>query len=100
MRELFIYYRVRNADATRVRKAVVAMQDELRAGHPALHTRLLIRQGEGDGPQTWMETYSGGSGSAGIDAAVEALIEAHAKRLAPFIDGARHIEAFDADSGI
>lgn len=99
MRELFVYYRVRDADAARARKAVVAMQDELRATRRGLQARLLVRQGEADGPQTWMETYSAGSGSAGIDVACEALIEAHAIRLAPLIDGSRHVEAFDADTG-
>jgi hypothetical protein len=60
-----------------------------------LRARLLVRRQHSG--QTWMETYAGSAGSPGIDAAFEALIEARAKDLAPFIDGARHVEAFDAD---
>ncbi len=99
MRELFIYYRVRDTDATPAREAVGAMQYELRTARPGLLARLLIRQDEAKGSQTWMETYSAGPGSAGIDIACEALIESHAKALVPFIEGARHVEAFDADAG-
>jgi hypothetical protein len=94
MRELFIYYRVRNADAGAACNAVMAMHDALRSSHAGLRARLLIRRE--DDVQTWMETYSSAAGSPGIDAALEALIEAHAKGLAPFIDGARHVEAFNA----
>ncbi len=96
MRELFIYYRVRDADVAGARGAVEAMQKALRSFRPELRARLLIR-GE-DGHQTWMETYSTSAESLGIDAAFEALIEAHAKDLAPFIDGTRHVEAFDTDA--
>ena len=96
MRELFIYYRVRDADARAARKAVMAMDDALRSSHAGLHARLLIRHE--DKVQTWMETYSTAAGSPGIDVDLEALIEAQVKYLAPFIDGARHVEAFDADA--
>lgn len=96
MRELFIYYRVRNADARAARNAVVAMHDALRSSRPGLRARLLIRRE--DGTQTWMETYSTSAESTGIDTAFEATIEGHAKDLAPFIDGTRHVEAFDADT--
>ena len=51
----------------------------------------------GAGAQTWMETYSLGTGSQGVDAAFEALIETRAASLAGFIDGSRHVEAFSAD---
>ena len=96
MRELFIYYRVRDADAGAARNAVMAMHDALRLFHAGLRARLLIRRE--DKVQTWMETYSTAAGSPGIDAGFEALIEAHARDLAPFIDGARQVEAFDADA--
>lgn len=97
MRELFVYYRVREADAAAAREAVGAMQNELRSAHPELRARLLTRQGAGAGAQTWMETYSLGTGSQGVDAAFEALIETRAASLAGFIDGSRHVEAFSAD---
>ena len=96
MRELFIYYRVRGADATAARGAVEAMQNALRSTRPGLRARLLIRLE--DSAQTWMETYSTSAESPGIDAAFEALIEVRARDLAPFIDGTRHVEAFDADA--
>lgn len=96
MRELFIYYRVRGDDARAARSAVEAMQKALHSSRPGLRARLLIRR-EGD-RQTWMETYSTSVGSPGIDAAFEALIEREAKVLARFIDGTRHVEAFDADT--
>jgi hypothetical protein len=96
MRELFIYYRVREADAGAARNAVMAMHDTLRSSHSGLRARLLIRRG--DDVQTWMETYATAAGSPGIDAALEALIEARARDLVPFIDGTRHVEAFDADA--
>ena len=101
MRELFVYYRVREADAAAAREAVSAMQNELRSAHPGLRARLLTRQGAGAGAgagaQTWMETYSLGTGSEGVDAAFEALIETRAASLACLIDGSRHVEAFSAD---
>ena len=96
MRELFVYYRIRDADAAAARGAVAAMQDTLRSSRPGLHARLLIRRE--DRGQTWMETYSTSAASSGIDAAFEALIEVHARDLASFIDGTRHVEAFDADA--
>lgn len=99
MRELFIYYRVRDADAAAAREAVAAMQDELRASRPGLQARLLVRHGSAGDAQTWMETYARAAGSQEIDAAFEALVEARTKRLDRFIDGARHVESFEAETG-
>lgn len=96
MRELFIYYQVRGADAAAALEAVAAMQDELRASRAGLQARLLVRCGHGDDPQTWMESYAQAGASHDIDTAFEALIEARAKPLGRFIAGARHVEAFDA----
>ena len=96
MRELFIYYQVRGADAAAARETVTAMQDELRASRAGLQARLLVRCGDGGDLQTWMETYAQAGASRNIDAALEALIEARAKRLDRFIAGARHVEAFEA----
>ena len=97
MRELFVYYRVRAADAAAAREAVSAMQKELRSAHPGLRARLLRREDGAAGAETWMEAYSVTPGSTGIDATLEARIEARATSLLPFIDGLRHVERFSAE---
>ncbi|MEO8523991.1 MAG: DUF4936 family protein [Caldimonas sp.] len=97
MRELFIYYRVREADLAAARTAVKAMQHELRISRPGLLARLLTRQGVDGGMQTWMETYSLAGEGRGFDAGFESEIEAHAARIAHLIDGIRHVEAFEPD---
>lgn len=97
MRELFIYYRVREADLVAGRAAVNAMQRELRSSRPGLLARLLTRQGIDGDTQTWMETYSLAGDARGIDAGTESEIEAHAVHLARYIDGSRHVEAFETD---
>jgi len=95
MRELFVYYRVRELDAVSARATVLGMQADL--SHPQLHARLLTRSEPDIGTQTWMETYALAAGP-GIDADLQALIEASALPLARLIDGARHVEAFDTDA--
>ena len=95
MRELFVYYRVRAIDVVAARDAVSSMQNELRSAHPGLRARLLRR--ENADSQTWMETYSLATGSTGIDADLEARIEARAASLLRFIDGPRHVESFSAE---
>jgi hypothetical protein len=99
MRELFIYYRVRDADAAAAREAVAAMHRQLRRSWPGLHARLMTRQGIDGDTQTWMETYSLADDGRGIDAGTESAIEAHAVSLAHFIDGPRHVEGFEPDVG-
>jgi hypothetical protein len=98
MRELFIYYQVREDVASQARGAVVAMQRSLGAAHPGLIARLLTRR-EADGGATWMESYAlePSNGSTGIDAQIEASIAGSATTLSPFIDGPRHVETFDSD---
>lgn len=96
-RELFVYWRVASAMAGEAHAAATALQSALRAAHPGLQARLLRR---GDGPvagaETWMETYALPSSPGGVDAALQAAIEAAAAAaLAVFIDGARHVEAFE-----
>ena len=97
MRELFVYYRVRAADAAVAREAVNTMHNELRSAHPGLQARLLRRESASAGVQTWMETYSLGIGTQGIEAELEAFIEARAAGLLRLIDGSRHVESFSAD---
>ena len=97
MRELFVYYRIREGAAKSARAAVHAMHEELRALHPGLVVRLLTRREE-SGASTWMETFADptAAGSAGIDTAVESDIAVRAMRLVPFIEGPRHVEVFDS----
>jgi hypothetical protein len=98
MRELYVYYRIRDETATAARVAVASMQRELAAMHRGLVARLLTRRRD-DGSTTWMETYAldaTGAGT-GIDARIEASITAHASALSSFIEGPRHVEAFDFD---
>ncbi len=97
MRELFVWYRVRDDRVVEARAAVRAMQDTLAARWPGLKARFLTRDDAGDG-QTWMETYArdGGASSErdGIDAGIEQAIATAAAALAPLLDGTRHVEAF------
>lgn len=65
----------------------------LRAAHPDLVTRLLKRDGDATQSKTWMKTYAL-SKAGGIDAALQADIEAAAMPLQGLIDGDRHVEVF------
>ncbi len=96
MRELFIYYRATQENASVVYAEVSRMQDELRARHPGLQARLLRRPEAADGLHTWMETYAAPSSPDGISAALQGEIEAAALPLAAWTAGQRHTEAFDA----
>jgi Domain of unknown function (DUF4936) len=98
MRELFIYYRVRVANAALALAAVQRLQAQLQSLHPQLRPRLLRRTDEVDGAQTWMETYSTDAmrDPAGITAELQAAIETLAQPLAPLLDGPRHTEVFIA----
>jgi hypothetical protein len=94
MRELFVYYRVREDATTSARRAVDAVHEALRRRYPSLVARLLTRRDDA-GVTTWMETYA--LPPAGIDAAIESTIVDMALCLSPFIDGPRHVEVFDAE---
>ena len=94
MRELFVYYRVREVDAAAARAAVLAMHEGLRVSQPGLIVRVLTRSGTGEGPQTWMETYSLPNQARGISPDLEALIESQAATWAHLVEGPRHVEAF------
>ena len=122
MRELFVYYRVRAAQAGVARRAALAFQAELGSRYPALTARLL-RRDEGEvidtsigtsvdknidknashdndrgRDATWMETYliDPRIDAAGVSAALQAEIEAAARILEPFLNGTRHTEVFIA----
>jgi hypothetical protein len=93
VRELFIYYRATQENASVLHAEVSRMQTELRERHPGLQARLLRRPEAANGRHTWMETYSSPDG---IDSALQAAIETAALALTPWIDGPRHTEEFDA----
>lgn len=93
MRELFVYYRVRPADAAAAGVEVRHLQATLRAQHPGLQARWLQRPVEPDQAQTWMETYAI---AGGIGADLQAQIDSAAAVLLPFIDGPRRTEVFVA----
>lgn len=90
--EHFVYYRVRRADDARAESAVMAMQAELAARWPGLQGRLLRRVdgGPATGDVTLMEIYAG-LPSPEAAAELESLAFA---RLAPWLVGERHVEAF------
>ena len=94
MRELFVYYRVDAANASAAGRAVAAMQERLRHAHPGLVARLLSRAGSDSAEQTWMETYALPASAGGIDAGIEAAIEAAAADWRSLVAGPRHVEAF------
>jgi hypothetical protein len=87
--DLYIYYRVANEHAPRLRQMVQCMQQSL-AGVYGIVCALKRRPGDKDGKQTWMEVY----------AAVPGDFEARLERtvgeagLSAMIDGPRHTEHF------
>ena len=87
--DLYIYYKVRDADAASLQKAVAAMQAQL-AAQFAFKSELKRRPESNEGIQTWMEIYPAAPGNfaATLADAVERA------GLAQWIVGARHVEAF------
>lgn len=89
MIDLYVYYKVREADAARLAPRVRALQAEV-AGRDAVQPQLKRRPEARDGLQTWMEVYPGvpAGFAAQLDAAVQAA------DLAALIDGPRRAEIF------
>jgi hypothetical protein len=87
MLDLYVYYKVSDADAARLAPLVRTMQASLSACTGA---RLLRRPGSPDGLQTWMEVYPAVSErfAAELDLAVARA------GLAPLLAGSRHAEVF------
>jgi hypothetical protein len=87
--DLYIYYKVKDADAASLRTAVAAMQATLAQRHGV--DGQLKRRPEGkDGVQTWMEVYP-----SAPEAFSAALDEAAAQAgLSAWIAGERHTEVF------
>ena len=87
--DLFIYYKVRDADAASLQTAVAAMQAQL-AAQFAVKSALKRRPESNDGVQTWMEVYPAAPGNfaATLADAVERA------GLSQWTVGTRHVEAF------
>lgn len=94
MRELFIYYRAPQENASALHAEVSRMQTELRARHPGLQARLLRRPEAADGLHTWMETYA--LPQEGLNDALQGEIETAARAWSHWIVGPRHVERFIA----
>ncbi|WP_373987078.1 DUF4936 family protein [Duganella sp. BuS-21] len=87
--DLYIYYKVKDADAASLRTAVTAMQTLLAQRH-GVAGQLKRRPEAKDGMQTWMEVYPSApeAFSAALD---EAALQAG---LSAWIAGERHTEVF------
>ncbi|MBA5604090.1 DUF4936 family protein [Duganella sp. FT3S] len=89
MRDLYIYYQVREADAPALLPRVSAMQAAL-AHQQGVAGQLKRRPEARDGLQTWMEVYP--STGEGFSAALAAAVEQAG--VPALIAGARHVEVF------
>lgn len=89
MTDLYVYYKVREADAARLAPLVMAMQQRLGESE-GVRSQLKRRPGAKDGLQTWMEVYPG------VDTHFAATLEraASAAGLPDLIDGPRRAEVF------
>lgn len=87
--DLYIYYKVKDADAASLQAAVVSMQAALRQHH-GIAGKLKRRPETKDGLQTWMEVYE--SAPQGFAAELEAAV--HQAGVLEWIAGLRHTEVF------
>lgn len=91
-RRLFVYWKTARAVARDGASAAAAMQARLRMLHPGLQATLLRRADEPGALVTLMEVYTRPDG---VDAALQAAIEATAARdLCAYVEGVRHVEVF------
>ena len=95
MRELFVYYRVAAPQAVAALGAVQRLQAGLGERHARLQARLLRRDAEPGGAQTWLEIYAWPGSVGGVTQSVQAEIEHAAEALMALIDGPRHCEVFE-----
>lgn len=87
--DLYVYYKVRDADTAQLAPLVRAMQAALVASH-GVSTQLKRRPGSHDGMQTWMEVYP--AAPAGFDAVLaRAALDAGVE---PLLAGPRRAEVF------
>lgn len=90
--QLYVYYRVRPADAPAVTAAVHALHADWQRSMPGLVCTLQRRAGDAAGLWTLMETYTQ---PGGVAAARQREIERLAnEQLAAWIVGDRHVEVF------
>ncbi|ELX08585.1 hypothetical protein Jab_2c06400 [Janthinobacterium sp. HH01] len=87
--DLYIYYQVKDGDASSLLAAVVAMQAALGAQH-GVFCQLKRRPQATDGKQTWMEVYA--ATPEAFAAALERAVEQAG--LSAWIAGPRHTEVF------
>ncbi|MES2298339.1 MAG: DUF4936 family protein [Pseudomonadota bacterium] len=87
--DLYVYYRVREADAPVLQGKVRAMQAALTDQY-GVAGQLKRRPEPSDGLQTWMEVYPA-TEPGFLDALDAAATQAG---LSSYIDGARHAEVF------
>lgn len=89
MADLYIYYKVREADTEALLPRVAAMQQALAAAN-GVTPQLKQRPQTKDGLRTWMEVYP--AAPAGFDAALGAAVDSAG--IAHLIAGPRHTEEF------
>ncbi|MTV36187.1 DUF4936 family protein [Duganella radicis] len=87
--DLYIYYKVKDADAASLQAAVAAMQATLARRH-GVAGQLKRRPEAKDGVQTWMEVYA--STPEGFAAELERAV--HEAGVLSWIAGLRHTEVF------
>ncbi|MRW91898.1 DUF4936 family protein [Duganella sp. FT80W] len=87
--DLYIYYKVKDADVTSLQPAVAAMQAALAQQH-GVQGQLKRRPGSKDGLQTWMEVYP--ATPAGFGTALDSAVTQSG--LLAWIAGLRHTEQF------
>ena len=95
--ELYVYYRVAQADGRAALQTVLAFQSSLRREHLGLATRVLQRSAQHGDAVTLMEIYSfDDARRAGVDRALQARIEDAAAALSGLLLTPRQAETFDA----
>ena len=89
---LYVYYRVRSADAAHLIAAVDSLQARLCSEFPGLVCSLSRRADDDAKGPTFMETYSH---AEGLSPPLQQLIEANVgPALRAWIVGDRHVERF------
>lgn len=89
MADLYVYYKVREADTAALHQRIAALQRQLAVAH-GVAPQLKHRPGVQDGLQTWMEVYPHvGAGFA--DALEAACVQAG---IGPLLASDRHHEVF------
>jgi len=89
MVDLYVYYKVPQANAALLEPPVRALLARL-AADTGISGQLKRRPESKDGVQTWMEVFPG------VDASFSALLESYAREagIAGLIDGPRRAEVF------